>query len=100
MGSVLDEYCASEGITREQIAVLLGCSSESLSWLSLCRRPAPEQFVEDITKIADRFRIEPAKLAQIVRRVEAIAVLRRPRDVEKDDPVLLAARDRDEEKDK
>jgi hypothetical protein len=99
MGSVLEEYCASEGVTRQHLAALLGCSSESLAWLSLCRRPGPEQFAEDVNKIAERFQIEPAKLAQIVRRVDAVAVLRRPRDVEEGDPVLLAARDRDEEKD-
>ena len=37
---------------------------------------------------------------QVLRRVDAVAVLRRPRDVDEADQVLLAARDRDDEKDK
>lgn len=98
LGAVLHEYCRSEGLTQAQLASFLVCSPESLAWLSLCRKPAPEQFAEDITTIAERFQIVPIKLAQIVRRVEAIAVLRRSSDAEEADPVLLAARDRDEEK--
>jgi hypothetical protein len=99
LGSVLDEYCRNEGLTREQLASFLGCKRESLAWLSLCRRPAGEQFAGDVTKIAGRFEVNPAKLAQIVRRVDALAALRRPRDLKEDDAMLLAARDRDEEKD-
>jgi len=100
LGAVLDEYCRNEKLTREQLASFLDCGPESLAWLSLCRRPVPDQFAEDVARIAERFHIDPAKLAQIVRRVDAVAVLRRPRDAEEADPVLLAARDRDEEEDK
>jgi hypothetical protein len=99
LGSVLDEYCRDEGLTREQLASFLGCNGESLAWLSLCRRPAGDQFAQDVIKIAGRFQVNPANLAQIVRRVDALAVLRRPHDIKVDDPMLLAARDRDEEKD-
>ncbi len=100
LGAALDEYCRNEELTREQLSSLLGCSLDSLAWLSLCRRPAPEQFAEDISKIAERFEIDASKLAQIVRRVDAIAVLRRAINAQEEDPLLLAARDRDKERDK
>lgn len=98
LGAVLDECCRNEGLSREQLSSLLGCGLESLAWLSLCRRPAPERFAQDVARIAERFRIEPAKLAQVVRRVDALAVLRQPSNLKEEDPLLLAARDRDEEK--
>ncbi len=100
LGAALDEYRRNEGLTREQLSSLLGCSLDVLAWLSLCRGPGPEQFAEDVSKIADRFQIDASKLAQIVRRVDAVAVLRRAINAQEEDPLLLAARDRDEERDK
>jgi transcriptional regulator with XRE-family HTH domain len=100
LGSALDEYCRMEGLTREQLSTGLGCSVDSLAWLSLCRRPAPDHFAEDISKIAERFQIEASKLAEIVRRVDVVAALRRPVSMQEAESVLLAARDRDGEKDK
>jgi len=100
LGAVLDEYCSSERLTREGLASLLGCSVESLAWLSLCKRPTAEHFALDVARIAERFQIEPARLARVVRRVDTLAVLRQPSDVAEEDLLLLAARDRNEEKDK
>ena len=97
LGAVMVDYCANESVTQQQLAALLGCSLESLAWLCLCRRPAPDQFAEDVARIAGRFHIEVAKLAQVVRRVDAVAVLRQPRNTDENDPILLAARDRDDE---
>ncbi|CAN96316.1 hypothetical protein predicted by Glimmer/Critica [Sorangium cellulosum So ce56] len=95
LGAALDEYCRTEGKTREQLAALLGCRVDSLDWLSLCRKPDPERFAEDVTRIAERFQIEGPRLAQIIRRVDAVAVLRRATHEECNEPMLLAARDRD-----
>ncbi|WP_437303833.1 hypothetical protein [Sorangium sp. So ce388] len=95
LGAALDEYCRTEGKTREQLAALLGCSVDLLDWLSLCRRPDPERFAEDITAIAERFQIGGPRLAQIIRRVDVVAVLRRGTHEENKEPMLLAARDRD-----
>ncbi len=100
LGAVLSEYSRYEGLTREQLSSLLSCSLDSLAWLSLFRRPAPERFAEDVSKIAERLQINASKLAQIVRRVDAVAVLRRAVNAQEEDPLLLAARDRDEERDK
>jgi len=99
LGSALDEYRRSEGLTREQLSLLLDCSLDSLAWLSLCRRPAPEQFAEDVSMIAERFQIDASRLAQVLRRVDAVAVLRRAVNMQEEDPLLLAARDRDRKRD-
>lgn len=100
LGSALDEYRGIEKLTDEQLSDRLGCSISVLAWLSLCRRPAPEHFSDDILKIAERFQIEAPKLAQILRHVDVVTVLRRPDSSQEDESLLLAARDRDEEKDK
>ena len=44
--------------------------------------------------------IEASKLAEIVRRVDVVAALRRPVSMQEAESVLLAARDRDGEKEK
>lgn len=100
LGSVLNIFCSTEGATREQVASLLGCSLDSVAWLSLCRKPRPDHFADDVARIAGRFQIEGSNLAQLIRRVDAIAALREPRDLGNVDPILLAARDRNKEADK
>jgi hypothetical protein len=100
LGSVFSEYCRTEGLTREQLSSLLGCDIDSLAWLSLCHRPAPEQFAEDIAKIVERFQIDGSKLARLLRQVDALSALRRVVNTQEDTPMLLAARDRDKETDK
>jgi len=94
LGSVLDQYCRIEALTGDQLAALLGCSVDSLAWLALCRKPSPEHFMDDVTKVAERFHIDGAKLAGIIRRVDVVTVLRRAVDVEDVSSLLLAARDR------
>jgi len=100
LGAALDEYRSSEGLTREQLSSFLGCSLEALAWLSLCRKPVPGQFAEDVSRIAERFQVDASKLAQVTRRMDAIAALRRAINTQEEDPLLLAARDRDEDRDK
>ena len=94
-GTVIATYCELEGTTREGVASGLGCSREVLMWLSLCRRPAGEGFRDQIQQLAERFDVDPAKLAAIVRRVDAVAALRSV-SATADQPMLLAARDRSE----
>lgn len=96
LGAVLEEYSRVEGVTRAETASFLGCDVDSLAWLSLCRKPAPDRFLEDVSRIAERFQIDGFKLAQLIRRVDAIVVLRRTTTAE-EETLLLAARDRDEE---
>lgn len=101
LGAILGEYCRIEGVTREQLASELGCSTDLLAWLSLCRRPAPERFANDMLKIAERLQVEGPKLVQIVRRVDAVAAIRGASNPAEDaESFVVAARDRDVEKDK
>ena len=100
LGAALDEYCRTEGLTREQLSLLLGCNTELLAWLSLCRKPRFDHFADDIARIAERFQIDATKLAQMMRRVDAISALRRTIDTDEAGPLLLAARDRDKKRKK
>jgi hypothetical protein len=99
LGSLLREFSQVERLSPKQLASLLSCEVETLDWLSLCYRPLPERFGEDVSRIAERFQIDPTQLAQLIRRAEAVAAVRstaRPRE----ETLLLAARDRDEEQKK
>ncbi|MGA9306242.1 MAG: hypothetical protein WBW31_12645 [Candidatus Sulfotelmatobacter sp.] len=96
----MGEYCRIERTNREQLASELGCSADVLEWLSLCRRPSSERFASDISRIAERFQVKASKLGEVVRRVDAVAAIRGGSHLPLDgESFLLAARDRDEEKD-
>jgi hypothetical protein len=94
LGSLLKDYCSLERLAQDDLAAYLGCNPESLNWLSLCRKPRSDHFVEDVTRIAKRFDLDKSKLAHIVRRIDVINDLQQPCDYEDKEPVLLAARDR------
>ncbi|HVZ36276.1 MAG TPA: hypothetical protein VG963_27800 [Polyangiaceae bacterium] len=96
LGSVLDEFGRIEGMTRQQVAAFLGCDVGALQWLASCRKPDADEFANDIRRIAERFEVDAYKLAELVRRTEAVTVLSRANSEE--EALLLAARDRDEEK--
>ena len=68
-----------------------------LTRLRLCGSPRPDadQFRADVAAIAGRFGIEPATLAEVVRRGQALARLRAPQPGEVCPGFLLAARDDD-----
>ena len=99
LGLLLREFSQVERLSREQLASLLSCEVETLDWLSLCYRPLPERFGEDVSRIAERFQIDPTQLAQLIRRAEAVAAVRRTARPQ-EEMLLLAARDRDEEQKK
>src|SRR5207249_491203 len=100
LGATLDEYCRTEGVTRKQLSLLLRCGAESLAWLSLCRKPRLDHFADDIKRIAERFKIDAPKLAQMIRRTDAISALRRTINTSEQDPLILAARDREKKREK
>jgi hypothetical protein len=93
-GSLLKDYCNLERFKQDDLAAYLGCNAEVLSWLSLCRRPRSDHFVDDVAQIAERFRLDASKLAQIVRHVDVIKELQQ-RCASEEEALLLAARDRD-----
>jgi hypothetical protein len=72
LASVLKVYAESEAMDDEQLAAQLGCGTETLVPLRLCRRPRPEppQFRQDVEVIAARFQIRADVLAGAVRRAD------------------------------
>jgi hypothetical protein len=74
LASVLARYAGSERLDDAGLADALGCPAELLPRLRLCRppRPEPEHFWADVTQIAGRFDLDPDRLAQVIRRGQAI----------------------------
>lgn len=110
MAYVLAAYQAQENLTDEALARELGTLSLLVLRLSLCRRPDARSlnFAEQVREIADFTLVDEAKLAHIVRRVDALEKLAaRPAipvasesETESSHPLtglLAAARDRYEE---
>jgi hypothetical protein len=97
LAAALADYARSERLNERALAATLGCSPETLTPLRLCRRPRadPGAFRADVERIAARFGIRPAVLAQVLRRADVLAGMREPE--LSDRGLLLAARDREEE---
>jgi hypothetical protein len=87
-------YARSEGLTEEQLAVRLKCTTTALAQVRLCRAPAwkGEAFHEDIERIATRFSVDANVLAEAIRRGQAIFQMTEAGEAS---PTLLAARDND-----
>lgn len=92
LASALEDYAASERLDASGLADAVGCGVGELGPLGLCRRPRSdrEHFMNDVQEIARRFNLPEERLAEVVRRSDALAALR---DAESED-VIAAARDR------
>ena len=103
LAAVLDAYARSEGLDEVGLAALLACPVATLAPLGLCRRPRPEPplFRRDVERIAARFGVRADALAEVVRRADALAALRRIAAGDAADAdergLLMAARDREED---
>lgn len=75
-GWVLAEYERLEGLSGEQLRGRLGVAVEQWPRLQVCLCPRAEEFLADITQIAAEFGVDRVALATIVRRVEAVGVIR------------------------
>jgi hypothetical protein len=78
LASLLADYARSEGLDDARLAAALGCPPGELARLRLCRAPRaePREFREDVTRIAERFGIEPQRLAEAVKRGRVVRRLR------------------------
>jgi hypothetical protein len=78
LASALTEYAHSEDLDDVGLAEALGCPVEALAPLRLCRRPRPDPagMREDTARIGGRFGIDPVILADVVRRADALSILR------------------------
>ncbi|MCI0441379.1 MAG: hypothetical protein L0177_19940 [Chloroflexi bacterium] len=99
----LAAYQSLYGMGEEQMADYLGCSTESLAKLALCRRPgkiAPH-FGADVERIAAYAGVDSVRLAAILREVESVASLRNTQaqdSAARERGFLMAARDRAEQR--
>ncbi|HVA92675.1 MAG TPA: hypothetical protein VNL71_22875 [Chloroflexota bacterium] len=95
LGAALADYAASEHLDDLGLASALGCQEALLTPLRLCRRPRPEPslFRADIEAIVARFAVNGDRLAEAVRRSDALARLRGT--AARAEGLLMAARDRE-----
>jgi hypothetical protein len=96
LACALAEYAQSEKLCDAELAGRLGCSTDMLTHLRICRMPrvhAPE-FWRDIETIAARFSLDATVLAEVVRRGQTLLQLRRAQGGDNETTgYLLAARD-------
>jgi len=69
-------YRKAENITPEMLAEELGISLRSLDRLALCLRPRPDTFAADVRTIAAHVGAEVGRLANVLRRADAVAAIR------------------------
>lgn len=75
IGWVLAQYEAGEGLSRKALAMQLKASDEKLYRLSLCLRPRPEFFAEDVHNIAIHSGVFVDALVRVIRHVEVLAAI-------------------------
>lgn len=94
LAGALAAYARAEGLNDERLAARLGCTVSQLAAIRLCRKPqgAAREFQHDVARIAERFQIDGMVIAEAVRLGDALRALG---ELEQDDGLLMAARDRD-----
>ena len=95
LASSLLPYARAEQLDHAALAAHLGCAADHLPALLLCRRPTGEGLVfrKDVEVIAQRFSLEAARLAQVIRAADAVVALQRI-GTNPSEHLLAAARDR------
>lgn len=78
LASPLAAYAGGEGLDDAGLAAALGCSPGDLVMLRLCRAPHADssEFWEDVSRVAERFAIDPRRLAGAVKRGRVLLRLR------------------------
>lgn len=100
MGKMLSEYEVLHGMNDQQLALYLECKDDQLARLFLCSVPgeASQQFRKDVARIADFAGCDADKLISIMREIGSIAALRGGESHDSSRGLLVAARDRCDEK--
>ena len=93
MAWVLAQYRDAEDKDDRLMALTLGIDEFKLPHLALCKRPREELFRSDIESIAAHIDMDPAPLAEVVRRVDALAAFGQLQTGQRG-RLLAAARDR------
>jgi hypothetical protein len=97
LAAALLDWAEREGWDDAELAARLGCAPNDLPGVLLCRRPVGTgaQFRQDVERIAERFGLEPLRLAEAIRSADALAATAS----EDESGWLAAARDREPETD-
>lgn len=69
LGHAFLQYRTKKHLTEEGLAHELGCTVETLRYLSLCRRPEGAKFAQHIAAIAERFPVSAEMLKAILREI-------------------------------
>lgn len=97
LAEYLTEFSSIHKMDEDKLAQFLGCSSGLIPKLALCRRPDPESmnFRSEVEQIAVSFNLQPLRLAQLIREVEALKALAEmeSKGQEAPDGLLAVARD-------
>jgi hypothetical protein len=94
LGHALAEFESLRRFDDKELVAWLGCASDSLSSLSLCRMPTSTEksFLKDVRAIAEFASCNPDRLAQLLREVGAVSAIREGSRHNRD-AFLMAARD-------
>jgi hypothetical protein len=84
LGWILARYEEIEGVDELKLRKQLDVSPEQWNSLHLCLRPRPKYFLKDVSAIAKDCQVSRDVLAMVVRRVDAVEVLR-PTQVDPDE---------------
>ncbi len=97
LASLLAACARADGLDDAALAARLGCAPGDLTMIRLCRAPRtdPREFWDDVNAVAERFGLEPQRLAEVVKHGR-VALTFRAAGAEGRGS-LLAARDHDEE---
>jgi hypothetical protein len=92
----LESYKELHGIEDLDLEAFLGCDSNALTRLALCRRPDDREsrFQERVQKIAEYAPCRADKLMSLLREVAAFSSLKEDAAVQTGMGLLMAARDR------
>jgi hypothetical protein len=92
----LAAYARHERLEDAGLAAALGCRAEDLTRVRLCRTPGTEDtdFWDDVSRIAERFGMDPERLADAIKRGRIL--LRWQAGPPPAGGFLMAARDHDE----
>lgn len=76
LGWIFARYAELEKLDGDLLRREWRVSTNDWCRLQLCLRPRPEAFLQDVTQIATAFDLDRGVLAAILRRVDAVEVLR------------------------
>lgn len=97
LASLLAAFARAEDLDDAGVAAALGCKVEDMLMIRLCRAPRADArgYRDDIDSISGRFGLDPARLAEVVKRGRVLTRLLAAGEGADQPGWLMAARDRE-----